>query len=196
MKKNLKELTKHDWDTLFPIQLVDHDPTWKAVFNEEKQKILEATKHQYVTSIAHFGSSSIPNIKSKPYIDILIEIPRTYLFDPQLTQQLESIGYTCLTAPNNDPNNYMILAKGYNLEGTCEQIFHIHACPKNHPMLEQIKFRDYLIQHPERAKQYERLKVNLSREFKNDRSGYRIAKTDFIKETLNLLKQKNANGKI
>ncbi len=194
MKKNLKELTKQDWDTLFPIQLVDHKPEWKQVFKLEKQKILEATKNQYFDRVEHFGSSSIPNIKSKPYIDILIEIPRKYLFNPQIIEDLKSIGYTCLTEPNNDKDNYMILAKGYNLDGTSEQVFHIHACPEEHPMLEQIKFRDYLIQNSKRAKEYENLKINLSSKFKNDRSGYRIAKTNFIKETLNITEEKNTGN--
>ncbi len=185
MKTSLKKLTKQDWDTLFPVQLVDHDPKWKEIFNVEKQKILEVTNNQYFDIIEHFGSSSIPNIKSKPYIDILIEMPRKHLFHPQIIEALESIGYTCLTEPNDDIENYMILAKGYHVDGTHEQVFHIHACPEGHPMLEQLKFRDYLSQNAKRAKEYENLKVNLSATFKNDRSGYRIAKTHFIKETLN-----------
>ncbi|MEM6685677.1 MAG: GrpB family protein [Bacteroidota bacterium] len=191
MKKSLKEFTKHDWDTLFPIQLVDHNPEWKHIFEAEKQKILEVTNNQYFKSVEHFGSSSIPAIKSKPYIDILIEIPRKYLFDSQLIAQLKRIGYTCLTEATNDKDNYMILAKGYHTDGTCEQVFHIHAYPENHSMLAQLQFRDYLIENPTRAQEYENLKLDLSHRFKNDRSGYRIAKTNFIKETLEIIQKHN-----
>ncbi|GAA4272965.1 GrpB family protein [Aquimarina gracilis] len=115
---------------------------------------------------------------------------------PESANDIKRIGYTCLTEPNNDRDNYMILAKGYNLDGTCEQVFHVHACPQDHPMLEQIKFRDYLIQNSKRAKEYESLKINLSFKFKNDRSGYRNAKIKFIKETLNLTEEKNTGNTV
>jgi len=187
MKKSIKDFTKKDWDTLFPIKLVEHNPIWTSIFKSEKQKIIKSVGMNFIKRIEHFGSSSIPNIKAKPYIDILIEVPKHLLFDSQMIKGFENIGYTCLTEPIKDNmDNYMILAKGYNLDGTNEQVFHIHACPEGHSMLKQIKFRDYLISNPERAKAYENLKVNLASEFKNDRSGYRIAKTDFINKTLEL----------
>lgn len=196
MNKSLKEFTKKDWDTLFPIELVEHNPEWKQTFEIEKQKILQSIGDQYIERIEHFGSSSIPNIKSKPYIDILIEVPRHFMFNEQLVKEWESIGYTCLTEPiENDDNHYMILAKGYNVDGTSEQVFHVHACPKGHPMLNQIEFRDYLITNSERAKEYEKLKIELAIKLKNDRSGYRIAKAEFIAETLKMSKEKDQQHK-
>lgn len=53
-------------------------------------------------------------------------------------------------------------------------------------MLEQLKFRDHLLANPARAKQYEELKLSLLEEYRNDRSGYRIAKTQFITDTLRM----------
>lgn len=117
-------------------------------------------------------------------------MPETLLFDSVLIKGFENIGYTCLTeAIEGDKENYMILAKGYNLNGTTGQVFHIHACPNGHEMLKQIAFRDYLRYNPKHAKKYEALKIKLASEFKNDRSGYRLAKTEFIKETLKLNKK-------
>ena len=188
MHKSLKEFTKQDWDTLFPIKLVKHNPAWAAIFEAEKEKILQAVDDRFFNRIEHFGSSSIPNIQSKPYIDILIEVPTAFLFNEQFIQELESIGYTCLTAPMPEQKeHYMIFAKGYHTDGTMEQVFHIHACPQGHPMLQQIKFRDYLRATPKRAQEYEALKIQLAASFTNDRSGYRIAKTAFIKATLDLV---------
>ncbi len=190
MNRTLKEFTKEDWDILFPIELVEHNSEWSSIFESEKKKINEITDSKFLNRIEHFGSSSIPNIKSKPYIDILIEVPRNFLFNEKLIKQLESIGYTCLTQPDSEnENNYMILVKGYHPNGTCDQVFHMHACPKDHPMMIQLEFRDFLFANPERAKEYEKLKTQLEQEYKNDRSGYRIAKTDFITETLELAKE-------
>lgn len=189
MNKTLKEFTKEDWDTLFPITLVDHDPSWKKIYDIEEKRIRENTTSKFTKRIEHFGSSSIPNIKSKPYIDILIEVPQQFLFNQVFVDQLESIGYTCLTQPNaQDENNYMILVKGYKPDGTSDQIFHLHACPSGHPMMKQLEFKEYLIAHPLRAAEYERLKILLEIEFKNNRSSYRIAKTEFINETLAMVK--------
>ena len=38
MKKSLNDLTKDDWNTLFPIKLVDHNPQWKTIYNEENDR--------------------------------------------------------------------------------------------------------------------------------------------------------------
>jgi len=190
MKKSIKEFTKKDWDSLFPIQLSNYNPKWRKIFELEKQMINENVGSEFIERIEHFGSSSVPNIKAKPYIDILIEVPKQFLFAPQMIKNFLDIGYTCLTEPMKDnEDNYMILAKGYNIDGTNGQVFHIHACPKGHSMLSQIEFRDYLISNPERAKEYETLKIELASKFKNDRSAYRIAKTEFIDKTLKMSKK-------
>ena len=46
--------------------------------------------------------------------------------------------------------------------GKNEQIFHIHMCPKDNAMWEQIDFRDYLNSNNKRAKEYEDLKLELA----------------------------------
>ena len=60
-------------------------------------------------------------------------------------------------------------------------------CPKENVMWNQIKFRDYLREHQERAKEYESLKVKLAAQFRNDRGAYLLGKADFINETMALI---------
>lgn len=191
MKSNLNELTKEDWNTLFPIALVDHNTDWKNIFEEEKRLITSAVKKEAIVRIEHFGSTSIPAIKSKPYIDLIIEIPSALLFNETLIKQFEAIGYSYFMVPERaNIEAYMSFGKGYNLNGQKEQIFHIHMCPKENVMWDQIAFRDYLNTHIARAKQYEALKLKLASQYKNDRGAYVLGKTDFINETLNLIKGK------
>ncbi len=45
---------------------------------------------------------------------------------------------------------------------------------------DRLLFRDYLIEHPEVAKQYEELKVRLSSTFPTDRLAYTRGKTAFV----------------
>ena len=86
---------------------------------------------------------------------------------------------------------YSTFGKGYRFDGTKEQIFHIHMCPKNNVMWKQIDFRDYLNKNEERAKKYERLKIELASKFKHDRGAYVLGKTAFIHETLQLISEES-----
>ncbi len=188
MRKNLYELTKEDWNTLFPIELVKHNPKWKNVYKNEKKRIVEKVGNQTILRVEHFGSSSIPTIKSKPYIDLIIEIPVELLFDENLIAKFTELGYSHFKVPARENiEAYSSFGKGYNLDGKKEQIFHIHMCPKNNLMWKQIGFRDYLIANNKRAKQYENLKLELASKFKNDRGSYVLGKTDFINETLDII---------
>jgi GrpB-like predicted nucleotidyltransferase (UPF0157 family) len=194
MKNDLKELKKEDWNTLFPVDLFDHDPQWKNIFEEERQRITSFTSSKGIFKIEHFGSSSVPHIKAKPYIDMLIEISRESLFDENLIAKFEDSGYTYFKVPQRDDiDAYMSFGKGYNLNGKKEQIFHIHMCPAENVMWSQIKFRDYLIANPAKAKQYESLKVELATQFRNDRGAYLLGKADFIRETMNLINKNETN---
>ncbi|MEL6536772.1 MAG: GrpB family protein [Bacteroidota bacterium] len=190
MPKSLKDFTREDFNTLYPLELVDHNPDWKRIFEAEKALILAQVDKEALLRIEHFGSSSIPGIKSKPYIDLIIEIPEALLFDEVLIAQFEPLGYTHWQVPAHDGiESYSSLGKGYNAEGRNEQIFHIHMCPGHNQMWQQIAFRDYLIAHPERAQAYEQLKLELVAKYAKDRGAYRNGKTEFIHETLRMLEK-------
>ncbi len=188
MKKTLYDLTKEDWNRLFPIKLVEHNPEWKNSYEKEKNRILDKVGSQIILRIEHFGSSSIPTIKSKPYIDLMIEIPKDKLFNEGVIAKFTELGYShFVVSKRDDIEAYSTFGKGYNLDGTKEQIFHIHMCPKENVMWKQIDFRDYLNSNESKAKEYENLKLELAAKFKNDRGAYVLGKTEFIKETLELL---------
>lgn len=188
MKKSLNELTKEDWNRLFPIELVDHNPEWTKIYEKEKERIIEKVGNEIILRSEHFGSSSIPRIKSKPYIDLMIEIPPNLLFDENLIEKFTELGYSHFKVPARENiDAYMSFGKGYNTEGKKEQIFHIHMCPKENVMWKQIEFRDYLNANDKRAKEYEDLKLELASKFKNDRGSYVLGKTDFINETLKIM---------
>ncbi len=187
MAKQLRDFTREDFNRLYPIELKDHNPNWKYIFQQEKKYIEENTNPNQILRIEHFGSTSISGIKAKPYIDLLIEIPKELLFDNDLILQFERFGYTHWEVPQRENiDAYMSFGKGYNTEGRKDQIFHIHMCPKENVMWNQLKFRDYLISHSERAQAYETLKIDLASKFKNDRGSYMLSKTTFIQETLKL----------
>lgn len=197
MTKTLYDLTKEDWNTLFPIELVDHNPEWKNIYENEKKRIIDKVGQENILRVEHFGSSSITSIKSKPYIDLLIEIPKALLFNVHLIAQFAELGYTHFKVPARENiEEYSTFGKGYNIHGKKEQIFHIHMCPKDNVMWNQIKFRDYLNANTKRAKAYETLKIELATKFKNDRGSYVLGKTDFVKETLEIIENKPTHNTI
>ena len=189
MKNSLYDLTKEDWNRLFPVQLEDHNPAWDAMFENEKNSIVRALGTDVVLRIEHFGSTAIPAIKAKPYIDIIIEIPDPLLFSDSVVHKLENCGYAYFKVPERENiAAYMSFGKGYSLAGVKEQVFHIHMCPAGNAMWQQILFRDFLRSNMERAKSYEALKISLESKFRNDRGSYTLGKTVFINETLVLAK--------
>ncbi|NAS32112.1 GrpB family protein [Flavobacteriaceae bacterium R38] len=191
MKKTLYDLTRDEWNTLFPIYLVEHNTEWKNIYKREKERILEKVGTDSILRIEHFGSSSIPGIRSKPYIDMMIGIPKELLFDEGLIEKFTALRYSHFKVPARENiEEYSSFGKGYNLDGKKEQIFHIHMCPKNNVMWKQIDFRDYLNSNTKRAKEYENLKLELASKFKNDRGAYVLGKTEFVNETLKLIEQK------
>ena len=60
--------------------------------------------------------------------------------------------------------------------------YHLHVRKKGD--IEEVKFRDVLIQNPKLAKQYERLKLDLETTYKHDREGYTDGKTKLIKDII------------
>ncbi len=189
MHSPLYDLKKEDWNRLFPIHLEEHNPAWKEIFQSEKALILSKISAFSPELIEHVGSTSIPGIKAKPYIDLLIVIPAEHLFSEELIAAMAEIGFTYFLVPKRDDiEAYMSFGKGYNLDGVKEQIFHIHMCPGDNYMVNQVAFRDLLRSDERLARAYESLKVASAAKFKNDRGSYVLSKNEFIRDVLENVK--------
>lgn len=122
---------------------------------------------------------------------MIIAIPNELLFEETLISNFTDLGYSHFKVPARENiAAYSSFGKGYLLDGKKEQIFHIHMCPKENVMWKQIGFRDYLNAHFERAKKYERLKLDLASKYKNDRGAYVLGKTEFVNDTLEMIAKK------
>ena len=69
MKKSLYDLTKDDWNTLFPIELVNHNSEWKSIFEKEKENILTIAG-SYITRIEHFWKYFYSQYQGRNHISI------------------------------------------------------------------------------------------------------------------------------
>ena len=178
--KSLKDMTLKELWELFPIVLTPHNPHW-IDWAEEEIATLSNLLSGFNKRISHIGSTAIPGIKAKPIVDILVEItPSTDKENLRMT--MEDAGYICMSVSEKR----MSFNKGYTPAGYAERVFHIHFHPTGDN--DEIYFRDYLIAHPEVAKEYERLKLSLLPKFKQNRDAYTEVKSDFVRRISALAK--------
>ncbi len=165
------------WE-LFPIVLTKYQPQWKEWANKEIE-YLQRLLSDFSPVINHIGSTAVPGIWAKPTIDILVEISADCDWD-SARNIMESASYICMSSGDGR----MSFNKGYTSEGYAEKVFHIHFHVTGDD--DEIYFRDYLLNHPETATDYEKLKLSLLPKYRNNRDGYTEAKADFIRNVTKL----------
>lgn len=101
---------------------------------------------------------------------------------------MKTIGYDFMWQLDGAPD-YRVFPKGFTTDDIKSQTFIIHSAGQDHKLWDRLYFRDYLREHTEVAVEYEALKKELAMKHKNDRVGYRIAKTDFVVEVTNKAKE-------
>ena len=186
MAKDLSEMSFAELGQLFPILLSEHNPDWAKLYAQEKEAIAAALGEGMVAAIHHIGSTAVPGLTAKPTIDILLEVKNEA--DPKgIIAGLEGLGYSYSPQPNNPPPHMMFM-KGYTPEGFRGQAYHVHV---RYPGdWDELRFRDYLIAHPETAAEYARLKQELKARFEHDREGYTQGKGAFVKAVVKKSQEK------
>jgi GrpB-like predicted nucleotidyltransferase (UPF0157 family) len=176
----LNNLTTEELGKLFPVTISEPMPEWSDLFNAEKIILQSALRSNDLIRIEHIGSTAIPKLKAKPTIDILLEIADNSKTDA-IIAVLSSLNYQFIPKPENPPP-HMMFVKGYTIHGFQGQAFHIHV--RYHGDWDELHFRDYLKNSPETAKEYEVLKLQLAKIYRNDREAYTDSKTEFIKQVM------------
>ena len=173
---NLEKL----WE-LFPITFTDNTDNFKNIYLDE-EKILKSLLGNYITRISHIGSTSITNIKTKPIIDILIEIN----FDDKAIVKdiLLNNNYILMS----ESINKISFNKGYTITGYADKVFHVHI--KKYGDCDELYFRDYLNENQQKTMEYEKLKLDLFNKYKPNRDLYTDGKKEFVKKIVKLAKEK------
>ena len=173
MGKALSEMTLEELWELFPIFLVQHDDRWEEYYNEMEGFLRNILSDFQIRRISHIGSTAIKNIWAKNIIDILIEIdPGENMED--VSKIMECNGFICMSSAADRVS----LNRGYTENGLAEKVYHLHL--RRTGDNNELYFRDYLNEHPQIAKEYEQLKLDLWKQYEHDRDGYTEAKSDFV----------------
>ena len=171
MSKKLSEMTLEELWQLFPIFLTEHNSHWADWFDEEAKLL----KRLFPAAVFHHvGSTAINGIMAKPIVDMLMLVDSVEEMK-QVASVLQDNGYIVMS----ESEKRISLNKGYTENGFAEKVFHLHIRLEND--CDEIYFRDYLNAHTDIAKEYEKLKLRLWKEYEHDRDGYTAAKTEFVK---------------
>ena len=161
-----------------PVVILDYDPRWPNLYEEEKRRILEAIGHK-VLAIEHIGSTAIPGLGAKPIIDMMAGVHQPSDAD-ECIPLLKDIGYTSVTPQPDDLEHYYCLGKGSHSVG-----YHLHLIKfGSYSWKKHLLFRDYLRAHPDVAQHYYEIKKRLTAEYGYDRAAYTKAKTSFIENVV------------
>lgn len=162
--------------TDYIVEIVPYNPNWPGLFKKEAVRLRHALG-DLVTEIYHMGSTSIPEMKAKPIIDILVEVKDIEKVDV-LNDKLARLGYEAMGEFGVKGRRFFRRNQG----GL--RTHHVHFFESGNPEIERVlNFRDYLANHPEDAVAYATLKEELAQRFRLDRERYTEAKTDFIHAT-------------
>ncbi len=175
MSKKLSEMTLEELWELFPIILTEQKAEWTEYYLEMEAILKEKLRDRQIAGISHIGSTAINGIWSKPIVDILVEIALDENMQA-VAEQIEKCGFLRMS----EGKGRISLNKGYTEKGFDEKVYHLHLRFVGDN--DEIYFRDYMNEHPQLAKEYEKLKLELWKRFEHNRDGYTNAKTDFIKK--------------
>ena len=172
MEKKLSELSLEELWQLFPIFLTEHKECWKDWYAEE-EAFLKALLNQ-PARISHIGSTAISSIWAKPIIDILVEVPGVCSL-PNIRDILVNNGYICMSRSEDR----ISFNKGYTEDGFADRVFHLHLRYLGDN--DELYFRDYLMEHADIARQYEKMKRELWKKYEHNRDAYTDGKAYFVK---------------
>jgi len=167
------------------MKLSSYSQEWKFIYKQEAEKI-KSIIGDFVIDIQHIGSTAIPNIMAKPIIDIAVMI--SSLDEAKdLIKLLADIGYKYDELASSSER--YLLRKGdpiqYHLSLTALNVTFWHR---------QILFRNYLIDHPSIAKEYEKLKLKIIKKDPIGGKEYISEKSSFIQKVLELAEKDSKSG--
>jgi len=188
MMKELSEMTLEELWQLFPIILKEHNPEYKQWYHAEKVNLIEKFGKQIIR-INHIGSTAVEGLIAKPTVDILMETSADSDLQ-EMKEKLLSMGWLLMNSTDS-PKFKQTYNKGYTKMGFADKVYHLHVRYRDD--WNELYFRDYLMENPETARAYEKLKLSLMAKYKHNRDAYTEAKGEFILAVTEKARKKYGN---
>ena len=174
LEERIKRVVQED------VTISQYNPDWPQMFEQEKEHLLSCLPNELIKRIEHFGSTAVPNLSAKPIIDMLVEVTSLEETKQKIVPILEGQGYDYFWRPTFGDDTPPFYAWFIKRDSKGNRTHHIHMVENDFEHWERLLFRDYLIEHPDVAQEYQDLKLRLSNDYPNDRIAYTNGKTEFI----------------
>ena len=164
-------------DRKITILLSDYNPDWTKMYITEKQLISTGFPIKDFL-IEHIGSTSVPDLKAKPVIDILIGVSSLPVDIIPIASYFKNLGYEYIEKYNLIMPDRRFFQKDIN----GKRAYHIHMVTIDSDFWDRhLFFRNQLRENSAIRQQYEKLKTDLSKQQWDSSNDYADAKSDFIK---------------
>jgi GrpB-like predicted nucleotidyltransferase (UPF0157 family) len=158
------------------IILVPYSKKWPKLYEAEKI-LLTGILGDLILDVQHFGSTSIKGMPAKPIIDIMIIVNNIEMVD-SFNEKMEANGYT-VKGENGIPGRRYF--QKFNPDRSGNHTHHVHIFQKkNQEIRDELIFRDYLRIDREAFKEYENVKKEASKKFRDSPLDYTNAKTSCV----------------
>jgi GrpB-like predicted nucleotidyltransferase (UPF0157 family) len=159
------------------LEIRPYDPAWAEEFDRERAR-LWAALGRLALRIDHHGSTSVPGLAAKPVIDIQVSVQHLQPLE-SYAPLLANAGY--VHVPHADDS----FAPFFHRPAAWPHTHHVHVVTAGgDEERKTLAFRDYLREHPHRAREYEALKRALAQRYSaaqfSTRQAYADAKSEFI----------------
>ena len=132
---------------------IPYNPKYPDLFKKERERMEKVLGK---VTIEHFGSTAVPELGGKGYVDIYIVVDKKDLGKySDLIQK--KLGYEFKS------NAGVASERLFHQRKVNNNVYHLHLTYiENKGYIKEISFRDYLRKHPEDARRYESIKKEAS----------------------------------
>ena len=153
----------------------NYSKKYPKLFEKEKQRLRKFLPK--IVKMEHIGSTSVPNLKGKGIIDILIAIEKNNF--NKVKEKLLEKGYIII--PHAGDKGRISFKKFYGI--LRKRRVHIHLTFLNSKTWkETLKFKNNLLKNPELRKRYSEIKKQAVKKAKGKGQVYRDLKNNFMKK--------------
>ncbi len=154
-----------------PVEVVPYDPAWPEVYEEVRALVVGALGHR-VLSIEHIGSTAVPGLAAKPYIDVDLTVADS-ADEAAWVPDAEAAGFVLrVREPDWEQHRMLRLT---------DPLANVHVwSPGGIETRRHVMFRDWLRTHPDDCDAYAALKADLGAQGLTDVMVYNNAKAALV----------------
>ncbi|OWR31242.1 hypothetical protein CDO73_07515 [Saccharibacillus sp. O23] len=155
------------------VRLSEYTPDWPRRF-EEEAAYLRDVYGELILRFEHFGSTSVPGMKAKPVIDMMVIVRDITVVD-DYNPRMIAAGYDAA-------GEWGIPGRRLLRKGGEDRTHHIHFYEDGNPQIDRhLVVRDYLRAHADEAEAYSAIKEELA-SVHLETSGYSLAKKAYVSD--------------